>query len=133
DWPVDQTVMMHNQIVCHGHVTDPGRINEFIGRFYRGPGQCSEVLSLGSNSVICVGPGYFTGGSLQGWHNGLAVSGGHEELMDFAYGQGQYVVHVEPDRPENGELYSTNVCNAYPGKLVIKNPPTSATTLVAQR
>jgi hypothetical protein len=127
----DQTVLMKEHADRKLPMTDTGNVDELIGRFCHGK-SCTIGFPLGSDSVVCVGPGFYDGGTLQTWRNGLAVQDQVPMLADFAAG-GKYNLRIHPDDPSKGQTFATDVCNQHPGALVVQKPTlrVPTTTLVA--
>ncbi len=129
--PTDQTVLMYEHSQSGLPMQDVGNVDELIGRFCSGPNNCRLGFPLGTDSVICVGPGFYDGGDFQAWHNGLLVQDGTRMLLDFSNGGGKYRLTITPDDPATGRLESTRICSEHPRALVVKKPQPATETVTA--
>lgn len=115
----DRTVLMQERFEHHLPMVNTGNVDQLIGRFYDN-GAYTQGFPIGTDSVLCVGPGLYNGGQFQAWRNGLAVMDQVPMSLDFANTPGKYRLRIQPDDPAKGELFATEICAAHPGVLVIK-------------
>ncbi|OGE74008.1 MAG: hypothetical protein A3I07_03750 [Candidatus Doudnabacteria bacterium RIFCSPLOWO2_02_FULL_42_9] len=115
----DRTVLMHERGLDNP-TPETGKLNQAIGRFCDEDGDsCEAGFPLFSDAVLCVGPKYYEGGHFQGWFNGLVVLDGAEGSGYFI-GSGKRKFVITPDNPQLGQTFSTDVCKAHPGELLVK-------------
>lgn len=103
------------------------RLNAAIGRLCvdKDGVKCRLGFSIGSDAVLCVGPGFHEGGHFQGWYNGLPViagSRGNGYFSGATKARGKYKFVITPDDPGHGQTFATDICNQHPGALVVQNP-----------
>lgn len=118
----DQTLLMNERAKRKMSMVGTGNVGELVGKLYYDNGSRSLGFPMGTDSVLCVGPGFHEGGNLAARPNGWAVIDEAETSIEMGSTKGKFRLTIVPDKPEIGQTFATEICKANPGALVVKRP-----------